>query len=137
MVFPRPHFTRFSPPLRFLAPVLICVLLLTGCSLFGEEESFGSDGVRATVQDEGIVIKNRRSEPIWVRMVGVSVLPTILLASPDLDGEPIPAGERRVVEFEEITMGEDEEAISVSWWSATMEDGERMAGKESSFRVEL
>jgi hypothetical protein len=120
-----------------LAPVLICSLLLTGCSLFGEEDSFGSDGVKATVQDETIVINNRRGEPIWVRTVGVSVLPTILLVPPDLDGKSIPPGEKRAVEFEEITMGEDEEALSVSWWSATMKNGEHRAGEVSSFRVEL
>lgn len=137
MVLPRPHIARFPLPLRFLALVLICGLLLTGCSLFGEEESFGSEGVRGTVQDETIIVKNRRSQPIWIRMVGVSLLPTVLLASPDLDGEPISPGEQRAVKLEEISTGESEEAISVSWWSATVENGERVAGEVSSFRVEL
>ncbi len=145
MVIPRPHLTRFSLPGRFLAPVLICGLLLTGCSLFGEEESsgsdgvsFGSDGVRSTVQDKAIVIKNRRSEPIWVRVVGTSQIPVIIFSDPpNLEGDPIPSGEQRVVEFEEILMDEDEDEISVSWWNATMEDGERVVGEVSSFRVEL
>ncbi|PQJ33661.1 hypothetical protein BSZ35_02770 [Salinibacter sp. 10B] len=137
MIFRCSHPDRVPLPLRILAPVLVCGLLLTGCSLFGEEESVGSDGVTATVQDEAIVIKNRRSGPVWVRMIGVSVLPTVLLAPPDLDGEPIPAGEQRVVEFEVITMGENEDAIRVFWWGATMDDGKRVPGEVSSFRVEL
>ena len=137
MVLPRSHIARFSRSCRFLASVLICSFLLAGCSLFGEEESFGSEGVRAVVEGEAIVIENNRSQPIWTRMVGVSLLPRISMLPPNLDGAPILPGDQRTVELEEILTGENEEAISVSWWSATMQNGERVAGEVSSLRIEL
>jgi hypothetical protein len=121
-----------------LALTLACGLLLAGCSLFGDEDpTFGTDGVKATIQDDAIVVENQRRQPIWIRLLGTSLLPTISTRPLTLEGDSIPVGGQRMVDFENITMGEDEDEVSVSWWEATTEDGKRVAGEASAFRVEL
>jgi hypothetical protein len=93
--------------------------------------------VRATAQGEALVIENQRSETIWFQAIGTSVIPTISVLPPSLQGDSILAGQERTIDLDTLPLGEHEESISVSWWGAVDKNGMRVAGQPSSFQVNL
>jgi len=119
-----------------LGNFLLGSLLLAGCSLF-DDGSSKDRGVRASVQNEVLVVKNSRSDSVWTFAAGTRLLARVSLAPPSLDGDPIPPGGTQRIEIDDIPMDDMENSITVFWWPAVMEDGKRVAGPRSSFKVDL
>lgn len=127
------------------ALVLACSLLLQGCSVVGgDEPSFDSDGVIATLGGETLTIENRRDQEIWTFFIGRKIQASVnWVTAVGEKGEGLPPGGQVRVNLEEILMIDDvrvsdarEKAVNVHFWEAVMEEGERVPGPVSAFTVE-
>lgn len=113
-------------------------LLLAGCSLIGSDgETFGSNGVTATLEGQTLTIENQREQEIWTFVIGRTAQASASWAvAVGEKGEGLAFGEKEAVDLEDVLTVDDEESINVHWWEAVVEDGERVPGSVSTFRVE-
>jgi len=132
----RHEFTHGPVMYTLLGWVLMGSLLLAGCSLF-DDGSVDAGGLRAYVENDALIVKNSRSDSAWTFAAGTRLLARVSLAPPSLDGDPIPPGGAQRIEIDDIPMDDMENSITVFWWPAVMEDGKRVAGPRSSFKVDL